>query len=175
MGGRSFIVVLAVLAIVALLGFGLVANSGVELAVGEPAPDAPLERLDGGGEVRLADYRGEWVLVNFWASWCEPCRRESPAIERYARRHRDELTVVGINTEDLSEDALAFVDEYELSWEMLRDSRGERKDDYGIFALPETFLVDPEGRLALIRRGVVDREYLDEYVTPLITGEAPTA
>ena len=171
MGGRSFIVVLAALAVIALLGFGLVVNDGPELALGEPAPDAPLERLDGSGEAQLADFRGDWVLVNFWASWCDPCRTESPAIERYAQRHRDELTVVGINTEDLSEDALAFVDEYDLSWEMLRDNEGERKDAFAIYALPETFLIDPEGRLALIRRGTVDREYLEANVTPLIRDE----
>ena len=168
MGTRSFIAVVAALAIVALLGFGLVANDGEQLAIGEPVPDAPVDRLVGEGEGTLAEYRGKWVLVNFWASWCEPCRTEAPAIEEFSRAHRDELVVVGMNTEDLSEDALGFVEEFDLSWELLRDGDGERKDAFGIVALPESFLVDPQGRVALIRRGAVDREYLEANVEPFL-------
>lgn len=173
MSNKAFIAVIGAMAVVALLGFGLISNDGAEIAVGDPAPDAPVERLGAEGEGSIADYAGRWVLLNFWASWCDPCRTESPAIERYADEHRDELVVVGMNTEDLSGDALEFIDEFDLSWEMLRDGDGERKDAFGVFALPETFLVDPEGRLALIRRGPVDEEYLEANVTPLLKGEEP--
>ncbi|HKJ35885.1 MAG TPA: TlpA disulfide reductase family protein [Solirubrobacterales bacterium] len=169
MGARSFIVVMATLAVVALLGFGLVKSDG-GVTVGEPAPDAPLQVFDGDGTATLADYRGQWVLVNFWASWCEPCRSESPVIEEYSREHDGELVVVGMNTEDLSDDAREFIEEFDLSWEMLRDNEGERKDAWGILALPESFLVDPDGNVALIRRGAVDREYLDQFVTPFLDG-----
>ncbi len=170
MSNLAFLAVMAVLALVALLGFGLIANEGEDVAVGEAVPDAPVQVLGSEEQAQLADFEGEWILVNFWASWCEPCRTESPAIEAYGQKHADDLTVVGINTEDLSGDALEFVDEFELTWEMLRDGDGERKDAFGIFALPESFLVDPEGRLALIRRGPVDEEYLEANVTPLIEG-----
>lgn len=171
MSNRGFIAVLAALAFVALLGFGLIAKRGETISVGEPVPDEPVERLDGSGEASLADYRGQWVLVNFWASWCKPCEEESPAIERYARAHRDDLVVIGMNTEDNSVDANAFIEAQEppLTWEFLKDT-GERRDAFGIFALPESFLVDPDGNLALIRRGPVDRDYLDANVTPLIEG-----
>jgi cytochrome c biogenesis protein CcmG/thiol:disulfide interchange protein DsbE len=171
MGTRSFIAVMAALAVVALLAFGVLkAEDGV--AVGEPAPDAPVQLLDGDGTASIADHRGRWELVNFWASWCEPCRTESPEIEEYSREHDDELIVLGVNTEDLSDDAREFVEEFDLNWKMLRDNTGERKDAWGVAALPETFLVDPEGRVALIRRGAVDREYLDEFVTPFLEGDA---
>jgi thiol-disulfide isomerase/thioredoxin len=170
MSNRAFLAIMGALAVIALLGFGLLANEGEDVVVGEPVPDAPVPRLDGEGEGRLADFRGEWVLVNFWASWCEPCRTESPAIEAYSRKHSDDLTVVGMNTEDLSGDAIEFADEFDLTWAMLRDRDGARKDAFGIFALPESFLVDPEGRLALIRRGPVDEQYLEANVTPLIEG-----
>lgn len=169
MGTRSFIAVMAALAVVALLAFGVLKSDG-GVAVGEPAPDAPVQLFDGEGTASLADYRGKWVLVNFWASWCDPCRTESPEIESYFREHDDELVVVGMNTEDLSDDARDFIEEFDLTWEMLRDNTGERKDAWGVLALPETFLVDPEGRVALIRRGAVDREYLDEFVTPFLNG-----
>ena len=168
MSNRGFIAVLAAIAFVGLLGFGLIAKGGETVALGEPAPDAPVQRLDGEGEASLADYRGGWVLVNFWASWCEPCRAEAPAIERYARRHRDDLTVVGIAVKDNTDAATEFAREYDLTYDLLRDGAGDRMDAWGILALPESFLVDPEGNLALIRRGPVDEKYLEAAVTPLI-------
>lgn len=175
MSSNAFIAVMAALAVVGLLAFGL-GSSGVEqVTAGQPAPDGPLPMLDGSGEATLADYEGKWVLVNFWASWCAPCRDEAPAIEDYAEKMADkDLVVVGINTEDLTGDALEFVDEFNLSWEFLRDGEGSRKDAWGIVALPESFVVDPEGKIALIRRGPVTAEYLNEEVTPLIDAGSDT-
>jgi cytochrome c biogenesis protein CcmG, thiol:disulfide interchange protein DsbE len=172
---RPVLALIAAVAFVALLAFGLASGDGAEIAVGEPAPDAPVELLDGSGTAELADYRGEWVLLNFWASWCDPCRTESPAIEKWANRHEGEVTVVGMNTEDLTEDATDFVDEFGLTWDMLRDGDGARKDAFGIYALPESFLIDPEGNLALIRRGTVDEQFLEDEVTPLIEAGGPPA
>jgi cytochrome c biogenesis protein CcmG/thiol:disulfide interchange protein DsbE len=168
MSNRGFLAVLAAIAFVGLLGFGLIAKGGETVEIGEPAPDGPVQRLEGGGETSLADYRGEWVLVNFWASWCEPCRDEAPAIERYSRKHGDDLTVVGIAVKDNTEAATEFAREYDLTYDLLRDGAGDRMDAWGILALPESFLVDPEGDLALIRRGPVDERYLESSVTPLI-------
>jgi len=169
MSNRAFIAVLAAVAFVALLGFGLIAKEGSRVAVGESAPDAPVERLDGKGTISLADYRGGWVLVNFWASWCQPCEEESPAIESFARKHRDDLTVLGVNSKDNSADARAFIDKYDLTWDMVKDT-GDRSDAYGVLGFPESFLVDPDGKLALIQRGPMDERFLDERVAPLITG-----
>lgn len=169
MSNRAFIAVLAAIAFVALLGFGLIAKRGADIAVGQTAPDEPVERLDGRGTISLADYRGSWVLVNFWASWCKPCEEESPAIESFARRHGGNLVVLGINSEDNSVDARAFIDRYDLSWEMVKDT-GERSDAYGVLGFPESFLVDPNGKLALIQRGPMDERFLNERVAPLITG-----
>ena len=170
---RPLLALVAAVAFVGLLGYGLIANNGAEITVGEAAPDATLEQLDGSGSASLADFRGQWVLLNFWASWCDPCRTESPAIEKWAAQHEGELEVVGVNTEDLTDDANEFVDEFGLTWEMLRDGDGKFKDSYGIFALPESFLIDPEGNLALIQRGAVDEAFLDAEVTPLIEQGAP--
>jgi cytochrome c biogenesis protein CcmG/thiol:disulfide interchange protein DsbE len=169
MSNRGFIAVLAAVAFIALLTFGLVAKGAEDVAVGEPAPDAAMPRLDGSGETRIADFRGKWVLVNFWASWCTPCEQESPTIEEFARRNRDRLVVLGINSEDNSVDANAFIDEYDLTWRMVDDS-GERMEAYGVLGLPESFLVDPNGKLALIQRGPVDERFLAERIEPLITG-----
>jgi len=169
---RPLLALVAAVAFVGLLAYGLIANNGAEINVGEPAPDSVLERLDGSGTAQLADFQGQWVLLNFWASWCDPCRTESPAIEKWANDHDGEVKVVGVNTEDLTDDANDFVDEYGLTWEMLRDGDGEFKDSYGIFALPESFLIDPDGNLALIQRGAVDENFLNTSVTPLIEQRA---
>jgi cytochrome c biogenesis protein CcmG/thiol:disulfide interchange protein DsbE len=173
MGARTFIAFIAVLAVLGLLGYGLLSKGEEALAVGDPAPDKELRTIEGSSQGSLADYRGKWVLVNFWASWCEPCRQEAPALEALHRAIPGRLVVLGINLDDTSEDAAAFVEEYGLTYPQLRDGDGrERRDAYGMTGFPESFLVDPEGRIALIRRGPVDRKYLRRYVAPII--EAPS-
>lgn len=160
---------MAAIAFIGLLAFGLIAKGGADIAVGEPAPDAPIPRLDGDGTISIDDYRGRWVLVNFWASWCTPCEDESPEIERFSRELDGDLAVLGINSEDNSVDANAFIDEYGLTWDMVKDT-GDRSDAFGVLGFPESFLVDPDGNLALIRRGPVDRAFLEDQVKPLVEG-----
>ncbi|HEX5984468.1 MAG TPA: TlpA disulfide reductase family protein [Solirubrobacterales bacterium] len=169
MSVRSSIAVLAVLAFVGLLTYGLVSKGTSNLELGDPAPDGPMPRLEGGGTASLADYRGRWVLVNFWASWCPPCRDEAPALEQFQRQHAGpRFTILGIASRDLSSDGLAFVREYGLTYPQLRDGDGSAADDYGTTGLPESFLIDPQGKVRLIARGPVDEEYLREEVAPLL-------
>ncbi len=167
MSARSFAVVMAVLAVIALLGFGLLAKGETNLALGEKAPDEPLPRLEGSGTGQIADYRGKWVLVNFWASWCPPCRDEAPTLQRFYKRNRGgDFVVLGIDQRDLTDDGRRFVRDNGLTYPQLRDGEGERSDAFGMTGLPESFLVDPNGDLALIHRGPVDARYLERYVTP---------
>jgi len=169
MGTRSFIVVIAVLALVGLLGFGLLKKSSGGVEVGSPAPDATLPLLDGSGEGSLAEYRGRWVLVNFWASWCVPCRQEAPALEQFQKRHAGaRFTVLGIDTRDLSGDGRAFVREFGLTYPQLRDGDGRAASDFGTTGVPENFLIDPQGRVLLLRRGPVTETYLRDFVAPLL-------
>jgi cytochrome c biogenesis protein CcmG/thiol:disulfide interchange protein DsbE len=177
MSARAFVVFIAVLALIGLLTFGLIGTGTADLAIGDPAPDEELPRLDGEGTGSIADYRGEWVLVNFWASWCTPCRGESPTLQRFAERHEDDVAVLGIDTQDLSGDALDFVEEFELTYPMLRDPDSEEplSEDYGATGLPESFLVDPEGDVAMICRGPVDESDLQDLVLPLVSGREATA
>jgi cytochrome c biogenesis protein CcmG/thiol:disulfide interchange protein DsbE len=162
----------AVVALLALLTYGVVTkgDEGSALAVGKPPPDKPLARLGGPGTRRIADYRGKWVLVNFWASWCEPCRAEAPLLEDFHRRNRDRrFLVLGIDSQDLTGDARRFVRQYNLSYPQLHDGDGSLSHDYKMTGFPESFLVDPRGNLALQRRGPLDDAYLRRLVEPLLT------
>jgi cytochrome c biogenesis protein CcmG/thiol:disulfide interchange protein DsbE len=164
--------VLAVLALVGLLVFGLLSKGGSRVAVGEPAPGTSLPQLESGGSESLADYKGRWVLVNFWASWCEPCKEEAPALEEFQRQHGGpKFTVLGVDTRDLTSDGREFVREYGLSYPQLRDGDGGAAHDYGTTGVPENFLVDPEGKVQWLLPGPVDEQYLREQVEPFLPQE----
>lgn len=166
---RSAISALSVVALVCLLTYGLVSKGGHNLAVGDPAPAVTLPKLEGGSEESLADYRGRWVLVNFWASWCPPCREEAPALEEFHERHGSaRFTILGIDSEDLSGDGKAFLDRYEISYPQLRDGEGSAAHDFGTSGFPENFLIDPKGRLRLIWPGPITLSDLNEEVAPLL-------
>jgi cytochrome c biogenesis protein CcmG, thiol:disulfide interchange protein DsbE len=170
---RSFLAFLAVLAVVGLLAFGLLSKGATKIALGEPVPDRELPRLPGPGQGSIAEYRGEWVLVNLWASWCIPCREEAPVLEGFYRRRGHEgpaVTVVGINVQDNRDDALAFLRSHPTSFPQLRSIGDERSSAFGSTGVPENFLVDRKGRLALIWRGPVDDEFLRERVDPIVAG-----
>jgi cytochrome c biogenesis protein CcmG, thiol:disulfide interchange protein DsbE len=171
MSARAFLAFLAVCGVIGLLGFGLLSKGEAQIAVGEPAPDRELPVLGGPGSGSIAEYRGRWVLVNLWASWCGPCRQEAPALDRFARRYRQrDVRVLGINVQDNSGDALAFLREYDVRYPQLRSVGDERSAAFGSTGVPENFLVDPRGRLALIRRGPVDDDFLAREVVPIVEG-----
>ena len=169
-------VLVGVAALLALLGYGLAASKpdrGIDraLARGErrPAPALDLPRLEGGGRGALASYRGKVVLLNVWASWCQPCRQESPLLERWQRlMSRRGGTVLGVDVLDVSGDALAFVRRYGLSYPQLRDGGGDTLSRYGVVAYPESFVIDRRGRIAATRRGPVDERFLREQLLPLL-------
>ncbi len=168
---RSFLAFLGVLALIGLLGFGLLSKGEAKIAVGDPVPDKELPLLPGPGSGSIAEQKGRWALVNLWASWCIPCREEAPVLERFYRRNRMRgVTVVGINVEDNQDDALAFLDEYPATYPQLRSIGSERLSAFGGIGVPENFLVNPGGRLALIWRTPVTDAFLRERVEPLIEG-----
>jgi cytochrome c biogenesis protein CcmG, thiol:disulfide interchange protein DsbE len=173
---RTLVVVLAALAVVGLLAYGLAKKGGAAIEVGDRIPSAStdLPRLEGGGTASIADYQGRWVLVNVWASWCTPCRTESPVLERFYDAHRGhDFAILGIDSNDLSDDAINFVKRYDITYPQLRDGSGAfAKDELGTTGVPESFLVNPKGRLALHSLGPVTDRYLEQNVAPYIDGKA---
>lgn len=169
-------VICAVLALVGLLAYGLASNEPdrkVEGALArgarESAPALDLPKLDGAGKVALADYRGKVVVLNYWASWCDPCRRESPLLERWHKRiAKRGGSVVGVDVRDIDGDARSFIQKYGLSYPQLRDKGGDTLDDLGIIGFPETFVIDKRGRIAAVRRGPVTDEFMQRAVEPLL-------
>ena len=169
---RSFLAILGVVAVVGLLVYGLATKGSTRLQPGDPVPTTTLPMLEGRGSESLADYRGRWVLVNFWASWCLPCRAEAPALEAFQREHGGKrFTVLGIDTQDLSGDARGFVERYGLSYPQLRDGNGDYADEYGTTGVPENFLVDPKGKVRLVVAGPIGENNLSKQVAPLLPGD----
>lgn len=112
----------------------------------EPAPDFRLTTLDG-QTVTLSDLQGRWVLINFWATWCSPCREELPYLQTLAATHADQLTILGINMRESETAIEPFVAELGLTFPILLQPDDNTLLNYGVRGLPLTFLIDPEGNL----------------------------
>jgi cytochrome c biogenesis protein CcmG/thiol:disulfide interchange protein DsbE len=116
--------------------------------VGAVAPPFTLHRLDAPGTVSLASYRGKPVVLNFWASWCEPCKGEAAVLERDWANFRDRGVVfLGVDYHDLPSDAQRFVRAHRLTFPMLEDGSGNVTGSYGISQVPETYVLSRQGRV----------------------------
>ncbi|HKU56322.1 MAG TPA: TlpA disulfide reductase family protein [Gaiellaceae bacterium] len=117
-------------------------------SVGSTAPGFTLSRLDGPGTVSLASFRGKPVVLNFWASWCDPCKSEARVLERdwASYRHRG-VVFIGVDYHDLGSDARKFVKAHALTFTMLKDGSGKVTGSYGISQVPETYVLDRQGRV----------------------------
>jgi cytochrome c biogenesis protein CcmG, thiol:disulfide interchange protein DsbE len=116
--------------------------------VGSVAPAFTLHRLGGTGTVSLASLRGHPVVLNFWASWCIPCKSEAPVLERDWARYRGRGVVfLGVDYHDLEHDARVFVRKHALTFGMLEDGSGKVTGSYGISQVPETYVLSRQGRV----------------------------
>ncbi|GAP06659.1 peroxiredoxin [Anaerolinea thermolimosa] len=133
---------------------------------GEPMADFSLTGLDR-RTVRLSDLKGKPVVLNFWATWCPPCREEMPLFEKYSREYRDQVTVVGVN---YGEDAVTvqnFVAENKITFPIWLDPKGEISDLYYIDSYPSTFFIDGQGILRARHIGQLDEDLLKKYLAIL--------
>ena len=141
--------------------------------VGKPAPAFTLQRLDGSGDVALADLSGKVVVVNFFASWCLPCTEENPALVRVYERYRSSnVVMLGVNYQESRENGLAYVRRMGMGWTTVADADGRVALSYGVFGPPETFFIGPDGVIAGRHIGPIDEATLVTGIETLRTRAA---
>ncbi|USK48487.1 TlpA family protein disulfide reductase [Bacillus sp. CMF12] len=142
----------------------------VGLEKGNLAPDFELSDMEG-NPVKLSDYRGKAVLLNFWATWCPPCRAEMPHMEKLYNKYKDEnfdiLAVNLTNTEKNSSDAEKFVKELGLTFTIPMDVKGEAGSDYNIMAYPTSYFIDSDGVIREKVLGALNEEYMEKEIKKL--------
>lgn len=135
------------------------------------APDFSLPKLDG-SEVTLSQFQGQPVLLNFWASWCVPCREEMPVlVSAYERYKNQGLVILGMNLteQDTLPEVQSFVDEFEISYPVVLDEPGHvTNDSYGLLGLPMTVFVNREGIVKRVVIGAMKKTDIDQYITEIL-------
>ncbi|MBI2486225.1 MAG: TlpA family protein disulfide reductase [Deltaproteobacteria bacterium] len=132
--------------------------------VGTQAPDFRLN-LFTGGQLKLSELKGKAVLLNFWASWCGPCRSEAPALEASWRKYRDKPVVfLGINVWDDKSNALRYIDSFGGGYLNGLDPKGEIAVEYGVAGVPETYFIDPSGKIVDKYTGQLTKETIDYFL-----------
>jgi len=173
-GRRSVLVTVGVVGVVLAAFFILLVGAkqpdSRSNVVGKPAPstDRSFETLAGGGRVRVADFGGRYVVLNFFASWCVPCEKEHPELVRFQQRHAaiGDATVVQVLYNDKPSAAREFFRERgEGGWPLLIDDEGQFALDYGVTGPPETFLIDPQGNVLAGVKSAIDEAGLDDLLT----------
>jgi cytochrome c biogenesis protein CcmG, thiol:disulfide interchange protein DsbE len=136
--------------------------------IGQQGPHLRLP-LVGGAETDLGAFRGQVIVLNFWATWCEPCKAEMPVFERAQQRYRDRgLTVVGVNFQERDDQITAFLQEVGVTFPSLADRTGEVSRNWRATALPTTFVIDRQGIIRDVRVGAFTDEMLEARLTPLL-------
>ncbi len=174
---RLLLVAALVLPPLGLLAFGLTGSPRVVPSplVGKAAPDLALASFDG-GRIALAELRGRVVVVNFWASWCVPCREEAPALEATWRRYRERgVAFVGVNVQDREAAARAFIAEHGKTYPNGPDTSDAVAIAYGVYGVPETFVLDRTGWVRHKHIGAVTRDVLEREIDRLLRGPGDPA
>jgi len=168
------VVVAGVALVAALLASGLGRDPTAIRSplVGRAAPDFALRTLDGARSVRLADLRGQVVVLTFWASWCSECRVEQPALNAAWDRFRDAgVVLVGVNFQDSRPDALAYAAGTRTTWPVVADPGSRTALAYGVYGIPESFFIGSDGRVEAKRVGALSYDQLVQEVSRLLPRE----
>lgn len=162
LGGLFVLLVL----LAACTGPGSAAPQGI--SEGNRGRDFTLESLDG-TKVALSDYRGNVVVLNFWASWCAPCRAEIPDLEAAYQAYKDEgLVILGINVEESRQKIDPFVIEFGITYPVLLDEQGQVMNEYRALGLPMSLVLDQEGMIQVRHMGLLTADQLEKYLAKIL-------
>ena len=157
--------------LLALLGFALVQAMDQEkedkspgLKIGVKAPDFALQSIEG-EEVKLSSLKGEKVILNFWATWCGPCKAEMPAIEKFHGNHKD-VNVIAVNT-DPDADVKGFADQLGLTFPIVLDEEDRTMKNYSVMGIPTTYFIDEQGIITQKYIGEMDYEMIEEFAAEM--------
>jgi cytochrome c biogenesis protein CcmG/thiol:disulfide interchange protein DsbE len=154
---------------VAWVAMGAMGTSGLgQDPFGRAAPNFRLPKLEGKGMIGMADLKGSPVVLNFWASWCGPCKQEAPLLAATEPQWRDRGVVfLGVDTEDERDAAKVFEGEYGIPYDSVFDPAGELADKYAVLGYPETFFIDADGVIRAKYVGPIDQETLNAYLAQI--------
>jgi peroxiredoxin len=146
------------------------ANLPASASVGSPAPSIKLQNLRG-ENFSLHEMRGKIVVLNFWATWCEPCKLEMPFFEQLHSAGRSDLEIWGVNFDESPQQVEIFVKEFQLSFPILLDPGGQVQDLYRVRGYPTTYVVDKEGVIRFHHIGLITEDQLESYLNQLGASE----
>jgi peroxiredoxin len=171
--GAVLLFVLSKLGIISFEGFGklpLFLNTTNAAGVNEPAPDFMLEDTTG-QEVRLSDFLGRAVVLNYWATWCGPCIREMPMFQKYYELYPSDMVVIGIDLQETDEEVKSFLGNMDLTYKILIDHKGDIGKSFQVYALPNTFFIDSDGIIRYHHIGVMTEEQFKVYISQVGVGQ----
>ena len=154
--------------------FGMDPSTVDSPMIGQPIPDVALPRLEGDGEVSLRDVDAEVLVVNFWASWCVPCRNEHDDLLAAATRYEDDgVRFLGIVYQDQNDRAIGFLDELGRGYDHLVDPGSTAALEFGVFGIPETYVIDDDGVIRAKIVGESDLDLLSRTIEDVLAGRQP--
>ena len=133
------------------------------IAVGDQAPNFTLQTVDG-KEVNLSDYKGKKVFLNFWATWCPPCKAEMPHMQSFYEGNPENVEILAVNLEESNEKAKDFADQYELTFPILMDKEGTVAETYEVYTIPTTYVLNEDGTVHQKIVGPMDEPMMKELI-----------